>query len=173
MGVNPAWQTRYVALTLECSMRRMGQWEYPDWQLLDAGESPARTAGFVEHDDGGRRLYVWQGLPVTLYPDAAEGYWYNLSGEVPSLFVVCRPDAEDERLAPVLVTLDHDQAAAHLETDDTVLSAPLAGGLRTWLEAFVAEHYKPERRKKRRRQDWSEEGQSSERPRASRPRRGD
>lgn len=163
--------TRRVAVILERSQRQMGRWRYPAWRLLSAHETDVTGMPACEQRDfaDGRSEFTWRGLTLTLYPDAAEGYWYNLSGSTPSLFVVCRADESDAALMrPVMATVNHDEAAAHLETDDTVLSLPLPTGLRDWLEAYVAQHYQPRARKKRARQNWNEDAER-ETPRATRP----
>lgn len=168
---------RLVSVTLERSVRRMGRWEYPSWhivQVRDLGASGV-DAAFNEPPAAPART-TWPRLPITLHKDAIEGYWYNLSGNVPSVFVVCREIDHDEddgpRLAPARVTLNHDEAAAHLETDDTVLSIGMPQSLREWLTEFVEQHYKPETRKKRKRAEWGEEEHDAQRPRAQRPVRG-
>ncbi len=164
-------ETRQIAVIVERTQRKMGRWQYPAWRLLSAHESDAPTAPACERRDfeDGRSEFTWRGLTLTLYRDAAEGYWYNLSASAPSLFLVGRVDDTDATvMRPVLATVNHDEAAAYLETDDTVLSLPLPAGLCEWLEAFVARHYQPRGRKKRARQNWSEDAER-ETPRASRP----
>ncbi len=92
---------------------------------------------------------------------------------MPSLFVICCADEEDEDALQLShVTLNHDEATAHLETDDTVLSIVMPDSLHEWLTTFVAQHHKPEKRKKRKRAEWGEEQHDAERPRARRPVRG-
>jgi hypothetical protein len=171
---------RSVSVTLERTMKRMGQWEYPSWHIahvqdLDAAEKSGEPgSGGVPPSP---ERFTWSQLTITLHQDAAEGYWYNLSGNVPSVFVVCsanedQDDDEQQQLTLTTVTLNHDEAAAHLETDDTVLSIAMPPSLHEWLEQFVERHYQPEKRSKRKRTEWGEEHDEAERPRAQRPIRG-
>ncbi|MDH3714377.1 MAG: DUF3305 domain-containing protein [Gammaproteobacteria bacterium] len=172
---------RHVSVTLERTMKRMGQWEYPSWHIAHVqdlsaagGSGEPATAGVPPSPE----RFTWSHLPITLHRDAAEGYWYNLSGNVPSVFVVCcenedQDDDEHAQLTLTTVTLNHDEAAAHLETDDTVLSIAMPPSLHMWLEQFVERNYKPEKRSKRKRTAWGEDQQDeAERPRAQRPIRG-
>ena len=175
----PTDTERFVSVTLERTVKRMGQWEYPSWRIVhvrDLGD-PDGTGARPDDGDPSPTRVTWPRLPITLHKDAAEGYWYNLSGGSPSLFFVCYTNADDTdgdlpEVDCARVTLNHDEAAAHLETDDTVLSVAMPDSLRAWLTAFVEQHYKPQKRKKRKRTDWDEEHHEAERPRAQRPVRG-
>lgn len=174
---NASTAERLVSVTLERSIKRMGRWEYPSWLVLHVqdlgagGKQPGARPGAPAAAPG---RITWPELPITLHKDAVEGYWYNLVGDVPSVFVVCCQDDEsdDGALTGVRVTLNQDEAAAHLETDDTVLSIAMPQSLREWLTQFVEHHYKPEQRKKRKRTEWGEEQHAAQRPRAQRPVRG-
>jgi hypothetical protein len=107
------------------------------------------------HDDGEVRQYLCSGLRVELYRDDAESYYYNLMGERPSLFVICRQEA-GEALRPVLLTLSYDETVSYMEVDDAVYSVPMPPDIYRWVEKFVLTHYVPEKKKKRKRDDWKE-----------------
>jgi hypothetical protein len=108
------------------------------------------------HSDGGVDRFIWPGFTLRLYKASAESYWYNLVGRTPSLFVVCRENA-DGGLEPCMVTADHDEAGAHMEADDTVFSAPMPPEIHQRLERYVMAHYKPTPPRKRRRENWKEQ----------------
>ena len=169
---------RLVSITLERTIKRMGQWDYATWHIANVQDLSAGTVGDPYVANGAALTpsrFIWSPIPIVLHEDAAEGYWYNLSSDTPSVFAVCTDDEPDTEAAPVtltIVTLNHDEAAAHLETDDTVMSIAMPESLRAWLERFVQRHYKPQKRGKRKRTDWSEEQHEAERPRAQRPIRG-
>ena len=100
--------------------------------------------------------YLWTGFSVNLHVDDAESYYCNLMGEKPSAFVISRPNAEG-RLEPFLITLSYDEATSHIEVDDRVDSVAMPAEVYRRLEAYVLEHYVPERKKKRKRDDWKKE----------------
>lgn len=103
--------------------------------------------------------FLWKGLKLELFLDAAEGYWYNLLSDIPFVFVVCDHDEEDDNAVPVpyLVTASQDEAGAHLETDCLVLSSPLPANLRDKVEEYVVNNYVPKTKKKRKRKNWAQE----------------
>jgi len=139
-------------------------WSVPTWKLhgVVTGEGVRHegAGGTKVRDtaDGGE-LWSWSGYRTTLYKDACERYWHALIGDKPLVYVVCResPDA-DAALEPLVVTVDYDEATAFAETDELVLSAPIPGDLYRYMEAFVLEHYRPEKVEKRKRRNWSAEG---------------
>lgn len=100
--------------------------------------------------------FLWTGLIVELHPDEAESYYHNLMVGHPGCYIVVRP-GEGGIPEPVLVTISFDAGQAYQEGEDTLFSVPLPAELYRAAEAFVLEHYVPEKRTKRRRQDWKEE----------------
>ncbi|MEJ2685727.1 MAG: DUF3305 domain-containing protein [Gammaproteobacteria bacterium] len=148
-----------VAVVLQREVAVSGRWRVPRWKLLDvvAGEGIAAGPGEAAERDAADRV-VWGGLSLRLYRDSAESYWYNLVGNTPSLFVVLQQD-DDDALVPVAVTANYDEAGAHLEGDDTVLSVPMSASIYGWLEKYVRENYRPQPARKRTRKPWIEEMQ--------------
>ncbi|MEJ2645399.1 MAG: DUF3305 domain-containing protein [Gammaproteobacteria bacterium] len=146
-----------VAVVLQREVAVSGRWRVPRWKLLDvvAGEGIAAGPGEAAERDVADRV-VWGGLSLRLYRDSAESYWYNLVGNTPSLFVVLQTD-DDDGLVPVAVTANYDEAGAHLEGDDTVLSVPMSASVYRWLEQYVRDNYRPQPRKARKRKPWIEE----------------
>ena len=136
-----------------------GPWSVPSWSAVsvvagkhlsgeDAGCTPIR-------EDEDEAQYLWSGLPLELYRDEAEAYWYNLTSEKPSLFVICH-ESPDGELTPFRVTADRDAASVCLESEDQVFSVPVPPEIYQSLEQFVVQHYVPKERKKRKRKNWSE-----------------
>ncbi len=134
-------------------LHRPSVWE--DWRFqLDAvlpddgrfGEQPRCV-----RDDGQQAHFLFPGLEVTLHRDEAEGYYLNLSSGSPVWFVMWRVDDEDPSSAkPELVTLSYNEAGRLLDAQERVDNVPLPPDVREWLEAFTAEHYKPEPKQRRR-----------------------
>lgn len=94
---------------------------------------------------------VFGPFEVRLYHDEAEGYFLNTSSGDPRAFVMWRlGDGGLEGEPDVrFVTLSYNEAARLMDAQERVDTLPLPDPLRTWLEAYVAEHYKPEPKKRR------------------------
>ena len=148
-------------------------WSLPRWRLsgVVAGEDivhEAREGRKLRELEGGGELWSWSGCSITLYKDACERYWHALVGEQPLVYVICRDPADGESggaapLRPLVVTVDYDEATSFAETDELVLSAPIPGDLYRYMEAFVLEHYRPQKFEKRKRRNWTSEGEGGAR----------
>jgi hypothetical protein len=106
-------------------------------------------------DEPARTQWRFDGQAFELHPSEAEGYWLNLASPDPKAFVMWRTLEEggDPPVHPVVVTVSYNEAARMLDGGERVDAVPLPPGIRDWMEPFVAEHYKPEPRKKVRRND--------------------
>jgi len=100
------------------------------------------------------------GLEAELHPVEAEGYYLNLSARDPKVFVLWRMaepgDETEPRARPFIVTVSYNEAARFLDAGEQVDAVPMPSGLLAAMEAFVAEHYKPEPRKKAKRNELYE-----------------
>ncbi len=146
-----------VSVTLGREMRERGGWQFPAWSLVavepepEAEPAPAASGPDSERIGTGRWQFCWHGLGVRLRRSDAETYWYNLTSQQPSLFVICREDPQFG-LVPALVTLDQDESARQQESEAEIFSMPLPVWLAGEVERFVLAHYRPdEKRGKRRR----------------------
>ena len=99
--------------------------------------------------------YLWRGYRLNLYLDSCESYWHNLTGELPSLFVICT-ETEKGGMQPLIVTADGLEASASTEGDDKVFRAPIPPDIYRCIEKFVVENFVPRERKKRKRRSWTE-----------------
>ncbi len=153
-----ATEKHTVAVIMNRGHSSRGAWSVPNWSAVSVMAGEHLAAGRVRRRplraDDDNEQYLWAGLTLTLYADRADGYWYNLVGETPSLFVICH-EAPDGELEPFRVTADHDEAAVGLEGDDQVFSVPIPSGLYQSIEQFVVAHYVPRAPKKRKRKNWS------------------
>lgn len=108
-------------------------------------------------------VYVWPDLNLELFPLHGDSYYHNLMSKQPKIYLVCNQSDEDALpLKPLLITVNYDEAASYMETDEQVLSAHLSVELCQWLERFVLTHYQPEEPKKRRRKQWHNEEQKND-----------
>lgn len=138
-------------------------WEPVGVELEAAISSP--TAVKISDDANGAR-WRFGGMTVELHPSEAEGYHLNITAAEPKIFVMWRPaDADVEPAAfPVIVTVSYNQAARMLDGGERVDAVPLPPQLLAWMQPFVAEHYKPEVRRKVRRNDpFRDEGKAGDR----------
>lgn len=141
-------EARPVAITMRRELKQRGPWRFAHWTLLEVrADSEAPAAGVPPVQAQGKAQdYVWRGHWLRLYPDAAESYWYNLTGAQPSLFVVCRPTDELE-MEPFMVTADDDEASAMMEVDESVFSIAMPSELIPWVQRWVVTHYRAAPRK--------------------------
>ncbi len=136
------------------------RWAAEIWQVsgIVAGTKVARLPAelrSVRHSPESEQ-FLFGGLSIGLHRDEGESYYYNLLSEHPSLYVVCR-EQDGAIPRPFLATASYDEAAAYMEGEDEVFRVPMPGEIYRWVEAYVLEHYAPERKQKRKRRDWFEE----------------
>jgi hypothetical protein len=133
------------------------RWVSERWEPVAVeAESPPAPTGPIDLGDGaaGTR-WRFGGHSLELHPSEAEGYHLNLTAPDPKVFVMWRPaDAGVvPPVHPVIVTVSYNQAARMLDGGEQVDAVPLPADILEWMKPFVAEHYKPEVRKKVRRND--------------------
>jgi hypothetical protein len=149
-----------VAVIMQRSQVQRGRWAVPSWRALSvvAGEHlVGKGAGQTPiYEDGDDAQFLWSGFALELYRDQAEEYWYNLTSESPSLFVICH-ETPDGELTPFRVTADQDSASGCLESDDQVFAVPIPPEIYQHIEQFIVANYVPSERKKRKRKNWSPE----------------
>ena len=111
-------------------------------------------------DEATGTRWRFDGHAFELHPCEAEGYYLNIVAPEPKAFVMwrLREDGGDPPVFPVIVTVSYNEAARMLDGGERVDAVPLPDGIRSWLEPFVAEHYRPEPKKKIRRNDPFRDG---------------
>ena len=110
--------------------------------------------------ESGVAQWLFPGFTLTLYRDEAEGYFLNESN--PQAFVwikmaeqssLAATDAaqtpDKPEFAPVEATLSYHEASRWMDGGERVDAVLLPDDLRPWLAAYVAQHYRPEPKKKR------------------------
>jgi Protein of unknown function (DUF3305) len=119
------------------------RWASHDWHAAAVVDGADRSTGFAD-------AVRFDGFEVALYRDEAEGYYLNTSTGDPKAFVMWRMEEDGDGVpVPKTVTLSYNEAARQMDAQERVDMVALPAGMRAWLEAFVAEHYKPEPKKKR------------------------
>ena len=150
-----------IAVIMQRTIVRRGPWSVPSWQAVSvvagahlAGKAAGCTPLF-EGQGEDKQQFLWTGFSLDFYRDLAEAYWYNLTSDNPSLFVICH-EAPDGEVTPYQVTADPDSATACLESDGQAFALPIPPEIYQSLERFVVTHYQPREKKKRKRENWSE-----------------
>ncbi len=141
------------------------RWASERWQpaeVIPVAEGQG-TGGAPEclRDDATGSRWRFPGLSIELHPSEAEGAFLNLTSPTAVAFVMWRLDDEEGAVPParpLIVTLSYNQAGRFMDGGERVDNVPLAEPLRAWLAAFVAEHYKPEPKRKVRRNDPFKDG---------------
>lgn len=151
-----------VAVTMVRKLIRRSGWAMPSWEATGVVTGEQFAADGVKRElvreEGDLQHFLFRGLRVDFYRDAAEVYWFNLVAEQPSLFVVCLKDPNEE-LTPVRVTADSSEAQAAVETNGAAFAVPIPPVIHAELERVVLEHYKPEPPRKRKQHEWRNEGE--------------
>ncbi|PLC41326.1 DUF3305 domain-containing protein [Ralstonia pickettii] len=147
-----------VAVVL-CRRPTANRWQPYQWRLEavvpDLGEYGAAPRCLDRADEGtGEERWLTPGFSVTLFRDEAEGYYLNVTSAAPCWFVLWRlgePGTADEgRAIPHTVSLSYNEAGRWLDGGETVENVPLDAAALEWLQAYVAENYRPEPKKRRR-----------------------
>jgi hypothetical protein len=111
---------------------------------------PVQMAG-----DGAVTRWRCGGHTIELHRSEAEGYFLNVTSPEPKVFVMWR-HAEDAAMPPVrpeVVTVSYNEAARLMDGGEQVDAVPMPPEILAWMTPFVAEHYKPEPKRKVKRND--------------------
>ncbi|HEU4621080.1 MAG TPA: DUF3305 domain-containing protein [Burkholderiaceae bacterium] len=123
-----------------------GRWGGEQWRVASVWPTGAN----IELETNAVR---YDGHAIRLFRDEAEGYYLNLSSGRPAIFVHWRLD-ENARPEVLDVTLSYNEAARWLDSGEQVEHVPMPDEMHVWAAEFVAQHYKPEPRKRRRPQSF-------------------
>ena len=129
------------------------QWEQWGFRIVDVvvDEGQFGNSARVLRDDGQVTLTIHPGFAVTLYMDEGEGYYLNLTSGQPVWFVMWRVDENDaSRAWPEIVTVSYNEAGRLLDAQERVDTVPLPADVRSWLQLFTDENYRPEPKRRRR-----------------------
>jgi hypothetical protein len=128
------------------------RWQSESWQpVAVVPDEPDAPGPRVILEEGARTQWLHPGFEVVLHRDEAEGYYLNLTAGQPYMFVMWRID--DDVGVPKIVTPSYNEAARMMDGGEQVDAVAMPLPVREWLAPFVAEHYKPEPKKKVRRND--------------------
>jgi Protein of unknown function (DUF3305) len=134
------------------------RWASEQWRVLavEPDETPAATPR-KQFEDATRAQWRFPGHAVELHRSEAEGYFLNITSHEPKIFVMWRgPEADgaddhEIKIRPRLVTVSYNEAGRLLDGGEQVDAVPLPPEILAWMQPFVAEHYRPEPKRKSRR----------------------
>ena len=141
-------------------MRRVptsSPWQPWRWELAEVLPADASFGSeprlLVDRPEEQRWLHP--GLRVELFRDEGEGYYLNTTTPAPAWFVLWRMEetatvAPEPIPRPHIVTLSYNEAARWLDAQETVEQVPAPPEVIAWMQAFAAEHYVPEPKKRKR-----------------------
>ena len=132
------------------------RWTSEQWRVVavEPDDAPAAQP-HKQFEDATSTRWRFGGHALELHRSEAEGYFLNITSDTPLVFVMWR-GAEDglEPAARVqMVTVSYNQAGRIMDGGERVDPVPMPEAILVWMRAYVAEHYKPEPRRKMRRND--------------------
>lgn len=133
-------------------------WLDHEWRPIDVLPGAPEVDSWREIRRGeGWVQYHAATLPLELYQKEAEAYKFNLEGKEPVIYVVLSEDDDDDDALPYkvhLVTASPYEAQDYLDSGEEIVEpVPMPDALVAWISAFVEEHYREEKFKKRRREE--------------------
>ena len=161
-----------VYFSVDVLMERIplaNRWVSEQWRpasVVPLGEigpnSAVAESGVPECVNDGPAGTTWR-FPrrrIELHPTEAEGYFLNIPSDTPLVFVMWRSaeDGSEPAALPEIVTVSYNQAGRILDGGERVDPVPMPEAILAWMRPFVAEHYKPEPRRKVRRNDPFKDG---------------
>ena len=96
--------------------------------------------------------YLWTGFALRLRPVEADGYYYNIIGQNPSLYIYCHNDDSGEP-CPRSITAEYIEAMSVVEMGNTAFAVPMPPEVYRCIEQYVLEHHVPEEPKMKRKHE--------------------
>lgn len=152
-----------VAVVIE-RVPLVNHWVSAQWRVAavepDDGDGVAAWVRLADHATASR--WRWTGFAIDLTRSESEGYYLNITSPEPKAFVMWRMEEPaagadpESKLRPHLVTVSYNEAGRLLDGGEQVDAVPLASSISAWMQPFVAEHYRPEPKRKVRRNELYE-----------------
>jgi hypothetical protein len=151
-----------IAVVME-RVKLANRWATERWEAKGAvrDAQPAGAGQRVIVSGENLTQILFPGLTIRLYPDEAEGYYYNITSPQPKIIVLWR--MRDDIARPELLTVSYHEGARWMDAEESVGGVALPPDLLPWIAEFVAEHYKPEPKKKVRYASSKDQGVASRR----------
>jgi hypothetical protein len=159
MAMTPA---RFPVSVIVACTPLANRWQSERWEpvAVELGDVDAAAArGAPASLDAAGKSWRFAGYDIELHRSEAEGYFLNTTAPEPKVFVMWRTrdeEAGDDARPPIrpeVVTVSYNEAARLMDGGERVDAVPMPAEILEWMKPFVAEHYKPEPRRKLRRND--------------------
>ena len=111
------------------------------WEPWGVLASEERGVPRLLLDDQGIMQWLHPGFTLALHRDEAEGYYLNVSGPAPSVFVLWRMD--EERGLPLEVTVSSEEAGRWLDGGHSVDRVAMPAEIFAWVGDYVEHNYRP------------------------------
>ncbi|MGL5430376.1 MAG: DUF3305 domain-containing protein [Vibrio sp.] len=118
-----AWS---LACQLEPHLVSRGRWQTTQWLLHGFSLRSEETSQYI--------------ATVHLHRDERTDYRFNLSSQVPKLFLIAENPNEDQPLKIVQLTASQALASRYMDSDYLVLSADMPLPVQAWIEAYIGRH---------------------------------
>lgn len=151
-----------VAVIMERA-RLNNRWATEKWEakgvVLDAQQQDGLERVIVDEESLTQVLFP--SLKLRLERAEAEGYYLNITSPQPKVFVLWR--MRDAVARPELLTVSYNEGTRWADSGENVDGVALPAELIAWIAGYVAEHYRPEPRKKPRYASSKDKGVASRR----------
>ncbi|MGH8738077.1 MAG: DUF3305 domain-containing protein [Burkholderiales bacterium] len=97
-------------------------------------------------DNGGTQQWLHAGFELVLHRDELEGYFLNVSGASPKVFVVWVLDEGGAR--PLLLTASFNEASRWMDGGHTIEGVAMPPQIFAWVGKYVEDNYRPEPEKR-------------------------
>ena len=118
------------------------RWVDSVWELWGVLPGYAEGAPRLLREDQGATQWLHPGFKLVIHRDEAEGYYLNVSGPQPSVFVLWR--LEGEQALPLEVTVSSDEAGRWLDGGHSVDRVAMLPEIFAWLGEWVENNYRPQ-----------------------------
>lgn len=124
--------------------RRRAKSRWADFVWAPFGVVPAYTGTDRKLlvDQNGITQWLHPGLRLELHRDEAEGYYLNVVGQEPKVFILWRMEGEEG--LPVQVTVSSDEASRWLDGGHSVDGVAMPLEIYAWVGDYVEKNYRPE-----------------------------
>jgi hypothetical protein len=128
------------------------RWQSDVWAPVEVRPGGAEGAPRAIAEEPGATRWLYPKLEIGLRVADADGYFLNVTTSEPSVFVMWR--LEDDRAVPCHVTVSYSEASSWMEAGENVDRVPMPPEILSEVRQFVAQHYRPQPKKKIRPQSF-------------------
>jgi hypothetical protein len=141
-------KTIAVVMQRRASQSRWVDHIWEPWSVLSGYEGEKAPHQLV--NEPGVAQYIHPGFELRLHKDEAEGYYLNVAGTEPRVFVLWRMEggSGSEYALPLQVSVSADEAARWLDGGHSVDGVAMPPEIYAWVGGFVEANYRPEPRKR-------------------------